>query len=90
MAGVLQFPNKSETADCYIIPDASLAHNLFGTSPLIGHHGRAMYDAMSVKFFDTPTSTAPFLSGSKAPVLLSGISKFLCNFSCALLHSLAQ
>lgn len=65
-AGVLQFPNKSETVDCYIVPDASLAHNLFGTSPLIGCHGHAVYDATSVIFFDSPTSTAPFLSGSKA------------------------
>jgi hypothetical protein len=65
-AGVLQFPNKSETADCCIVPDASLAHNLFGASPLIGHHGRAACDAKSVIFFETPASTAPFLSGSKA------------------------
>ena len=67
-AGVLQFPNKSETVGCHVVPDASLAHDLFGasTSPLIGHHGRAAHDAKSVIFFDTPASTAPFLSGSKA------------------------
>jgi hypothetical protein len=66
-AGVLQFENKSETADCYVVSDSSLAHDLFGTSPLIGNHGRAIYDATSVKFFETPASTAPFISGSKAP-----------------------
>jgi hypothetical protein len=65
-AGALQFPKKSETVDCHIVPDASLAHDLFGASPLIGHHGRAAHDAKSVIFFDTPASTAPFLSGSKA------------------------
>ena len=66
-AGVLHFKNKSETVACYVVPDSSLAHNLFGASPLIGRHGRAIYDATSVQFFDAPDSTAPFLSGSKAP-----------------------
>ena len=66
-AGVLRSKNKSETVACYIVPDSSLAHNLFGASPLIGQHGRAVYDAKSVQFFDASTSTAPFLSGSKAP-----------------------
>jgi hypothetical protein len=44
-----------------------LAHNLFGTSPLIRPHGRALYDSTSVQFFDSPASAVPFLSGSKAP-----------------------
>jgi hypothetical protein len=34
-AEVLHFLKESETAECYIVPDSSLAHNLFGTSPLI-------------------------------------------------------
>jgi len=66
-AGVLTFKNKSETVACYVVPDSLLAHNLFGTSPLIRPNGRALYDSTSVQFFDSPVSTVPFLSGSKSP-----------------------
>ena len=66
-AGVLTFKNKSETVACYVVPDSLLAHNLFGTSPLIRPNGRALYDPTSVQFFDSPVSAVPFLSGSKSP-----------------------
>jgi hypothetical protein len=46
-----------------------LTHNLFGTGPLIGLHGRAIYDANFVHFslFRFPYVDCAILSGSKAP-----------------------
>ena len=63
-AGVLHFPHKVEPVNCYIVPDDKLAHNLFGTSPLLRPDGRAVYTTTSVKFF-SGSSSSPFLSGTK-------------------------
>ena len=41
-------------------------HNLIGTSPLLRPDGRAVYTPTSVRFYDSASSTSPFLSGSKS------------------------
>jgi hypothetical protein len=49
----------------YFIPDSSLAHSLFGVSPLIRPKGHAVFSNHSCFFFDSPQATSPFLTGSK-------------------------
>jgi hypothetical protein len=51
---------------CYFLPASDLSHSLFGVSPLIRPHGHAIFTNLSCSFFDSPTSTGPFLSGLKA------------------------
>ena len=63
--GALSFPGKSEPVECYICDDAALAHNLVGTSPLLHPDGHAIYTPLAVHFF-SPSSDAPFLSGTKS------------------------
>ena len=63
--GSLRFPGKPDPVDCYLCDDDVLSHNLVGTSPLLQPDCHAVYTPMSVQFF-SPSSEAPFLSGSKS------------------------
>ncbi len=61
----LSFPNKRSPVSCYFLPASDLSHSLFGVSPLIRPYGHAIFTTLSCSFFDSPTSTLPFLNGRK-------------------------
>ena len=65
VTGSLAFPNKQSPVSCYFLPASDLSHSLFGVSPLIRPHGHAIFTNLSCSFFDSPTSTFPFLTGRK-------------------------
>ena len=67
LTGELTFPHKASPVSAYFLPDSNLSHSLLGISPLIRPNGLAIFTPTSVKIFDTPTSTTPFLSGTKSP-----------------------
>jgi hypothetical protein len=59
--------HKQSPVSCYFLPASNLSHSLFfGVSPLIRPHGHAIFTNLSCSFFDSPTSTLPFLTGRKA------------------------
>ncbi len=63
LTGSLTFPRKQSPVSCYFLPASDLSHSLFGISPLIHPHGHAIFTNLSCSFFDSPTSSVPFLSG---------------------------
>jgi hypothetical protein len=65
LTGFLTFPHKQSPVACYFLPASDLSHSLFGVSPLIPH-GHAVFTNLSCSFFDSSTSSVPFLSGLKA------------------------
>ena len=67
ITGELSLPFKASPIPCYFLPDSSLSHSLVGISPLLRPNGHAIFTSTSVSIFDSPTSTHPFLTGSKTP-----------------------
>ncbi len=67
LTGELSLPHKASPVAVYFLPDSALSHSLLGISPLIRPQGVAIFTSTSVTVFDTPTSTTPFLSGTKSP-----------------------
>ena len=67
ITGELSFPHKVSPISCYFLPDSALSHSLVGISPLLRPNGHALFTNTSVFLFDTPTSSLPFLTGTKAP-----------------------
>jgi hypothetical protein len=66
LTGFLTFPHKQSPVACYFLPASDLSHSLFGVSPLIRPQAHAVLTNLSCSFFDSPTSSVPFLSGLKA------------------------
>jgi hypothetical protein len=65
ITGSLTFPHKRDPVSCYFLPPSDLSHSLFGVSPLIRPSGHAIFTPSTCSFYDSPSSTIPFLTGSK-------------------------